>query len=281
MFVKPNPPGVNKPLECDRMHIVKVTSGDAWKVEAKIVNPSNGMPANYRNTIVKFVLSENKFSKMPLWIGEWSKGVYEDSVIPGLVHVVVPDDVASTLRRGTYAFSMAVSDIDGCNRKTQLSGYFEVEYEPSSDEHDIPYRDDETGSKALDRYLERMDDEKVAELQKVLDEIWSGNGSIKNMEEGVRIIAEFLVAGRTPDPEPGPDPEPDPEPASIEEMLAGISGSVAQLVEVVKKAVKRRRCCPRPCPPPCPPPPCHKPFILRPPWYQYPNPPTPYRPSND
>ena len=132
MFVTPNPPGVNRPQDSDRMHIVKVVSGDAWKVEARLTNPSNGMPANYRNTIVRFVLSENKFNKMPIWIGEWSKGVYEDSVIPGLVHVVVPEDVASDLRRGTYAFSVVVSDIDGCNRKTELSGYFEVEYDPSS-----------------------------------------------------------------------------------------------------------------------------------------------------
>lgn len=273
MFVKPNPPGVNKPLECDRMHIVKVISGDAWKIDTRLVNPSNGMPASYMNTRVRFVLSENKFNKMPLWVGEWSKGVYEDTVIPGLVHVVVPEKVSSELRRGTYAYSIVVTDIDGCNRKTELSGYFEVEYEPSSAEHDIPYRDDETGSKALDKYVEKMDDDRALELQKVLDEIWTGDGSVKNMEEGVRIIAEYLIGEKKEDPDDPDDPSGDDQ-EDIEKTLVSIADSVDQLVDVVKDAVKRRKPCPCPPPPPCRPhrPPCvpHRPYGC-PSWYEYPD----------
>ena len=272
MFIKPNPPGCNKPLECDRMHIVKVVSGDAWKVDAKLVNPSNGMPANYRNTIVKFVLSETKFNHFPIWVGEWSKGVFEDKVIPGLVHVIVPDDVSGSLRRGTYAFSLAVTDIDGLNRQTQLSGHFEVEYEPSSPIHDIPYRTDADTSSAIYRYLTKMDCEQQAELLKILEEIWTGEGTIANMENGVRVIAEFLLKASRTNPD-GSEPEdkctPEQEQTELEKVLSGISDSVGVIAKVLKDAIENKDK-PHPHPLPPPPPPDKKPFILRPPWYSYP-----------
>lgn len=270
MFIKPNPPGVNKPLECDRMHIVKVVSGDAWKVDAKLINPSNGMPANYRNTIVKFVLSENKFNHFPIWVGEWSKGVFEDGVIPGLVHVVVPDKVVNTLRRGTYAFSLAVTDIDGRHRQTQLSGYFEVEYEPSSPVHDIPYRDDETASSAVCKCIQGMTDEQKERLSAVLADIEAGHSSFGNVEEGVKLIAEYLVGAKTgcgahKEAEDGSSSET--EATDVEKALAGMASSIEQLVTAVKDALNKK---PGPCPLPMPPPPPEKPFILRPPWYSYP-----------
>ena len=309
MFIKPNPPGCNKPLECDRMHIVKVVSGDAWKVDAKLVNPSNGMPANYRNTCVKFVLSENKFNHFPIWVGEWSKGVFEDKVVPGLVHVIVPEDVAGSLRRGTYAFSIAVTDIDGLNKQTQLSGYFEVEYEPSAPVHDIPYRTDADTSSSIYRYLTKMDEEQQAELLKILEEIWTGEGTINNMEDGVRVIAEFLLkASRS---NPGREDNcncddilPGEDVSSIEKKLSSVSDSIENLVSTIKEAIaKNNNECgkhhcdhhppkplppppppphpPRPLPPPLPPPPWVKPFIFRPPWYRYPNPPKHFNPGGN
>lgn len=283
MFIKPNPPGANRPLECDRMHIVKVVSGDAWKIDAKLVNPSNGAPANYRNTIVKFVLSENKFNHFPIWVGEWSKGVFEDKVVPGLVHIIVPEDVAGGLRRGTYAFSVVVTDIDGLNKQTQLSGYFEVEYEPSAPVHDIPYRTDADTSSAIYRYLTKMDAEQQAKLLKILEEIWTGEGTIDNMENGVRVIAEFLLkASRSvPDDEDDNDDTlPGEETDSTNEKLASLSDSIEKLVSTIKESIKnhdnacgKHHCCHIPMPPP----PIEKPFILRPPWYHYPNPPKQFK----
>ena len=271
MFIKPNPPGVNKPQPSDRMHIVKVVSGDVWKLDARVFNPSNGVPANYRNTRVRFVLSENKFNYMPLWVGEWSKGVFLDSVVPGLCHIEVPECVSNKLRRGTYAFSLAVTDIDGRNQQTQLSGYFEVEYEPSSSEHDIPYREDSD----LDKYVKKLTDEQKEQLLAVLEEIKTGKGSIGNIEDGVRYIAQFLIddcsGGDDPTP-PGPEPEPEPE--TIEKSLSNMATSIDDLVDVVKDAIEKQgqhKPCPCPCPhPPKPPKPPIKPFILRPPWYHYP-----------
>lgn len=266
MFIKPNPPGCNKPLECDRMHIVKVVSGDAWKVDAKLVNPSNGMPANYRNTIVKFVLSETKFNHFPIWVGEWSKGVFADEVIPGLVHVVVPDKVSNSLRRGTYAFSLAVTDIDGRHRQTQLSGHFEVEYEPSSSVHDIPYRDDETAASAVCKCIQGMTDEQKERLRAVLADIEAGHSSFGNVEEGVKLIAEYLVGAKSGCPHKNDDDDKETEQTDVEKALSDMASSIEQLVTAVKEAMDKRP----PCPPPPPPPPHVKPFILRPPWYSYP-----------
>lgn len=239
MFIKPNPPGVNRPLECDRTHIVRVVSGDVWKMDVKLVNPTDGTPADYKNTFVNFVLSENKFSKVPIWTGKWFKGVFSDSVIPGLSHVVVPESISRRLRRGTYAFSMTVTDTSCLNRKTEVSGYFEVEYEPSSPLHDIPYREDGTGSKAVNRYIDRMDDDRVIELQKVIDEILTGDGSIHNMEEGLRIISEFLVAESTETEGCEKDDNAEAE-AEVREALTSMTNSMTQLATVIGTAIQDR-----------------------------------------
>lgn len=133
------PPGCNPLRDEDRMHVVRVISGDSWNVSADIV-AANGGPANPSNSCVEFVLSENQFSP-PLWTGEWFSGVLPDKYRPGLVHVRIPHDVTKTFRRGSYMFSMRVSDRMKYYFSTQLRGNFLVEYAPTSDQHSIPYRD--------------------------------------------------------------------------------------------------------------------------------------------
>jgi hypothetical protein len=39
-----------------------------------------------------------------------------------------------------YAFSLKVSTIDKEVKETQLTGHIQIEYEPTSDLHEIPYR---------------------------------------------------------------------------------------------------------------------------------------------
>ena len=154
MYVKPLPvpPGVNPAIDSDRMPVIKVFNGDTWTVDATVVNPVTRMPATPDDTIVRFVLSENRFTKS-MWEGSWNDGVEPSKTIPGLVHVRIPKEISSSLRRGIYAFSLQVAD-DLCVRKeTQLVGHFQVEYEPTSDVHNIPYRSDSLDSNESDKQV--------------------------------------------------------------------------------------------------------------------------------
>jgi hypothetical protein len=145
MYVKPMPvpPGANLPLEADRIPLMKVFNGDTWTVDATLVNPVTRMPATPDDTVVKFVLAENRFAKA-LWTGAWHDGVEPSGVVSGLVHVKIPKEVSSSLRRGVYAFSIQIADDLGVRTETQARGNIQVEYEPTSDVHDIPYRTDES-----------------------------------------------------------------------------------------------------------------------------------------
>lgn len=142
MFVKnklPSPPGCNPLNDEDRMPVLRVVSGDTWTVDADLVAPDGG-PASPKNCHVDFVLSENQFSP-PMWKGEWFSGILPDMFIDGLVHVKIPRDLTKTLRRGSYMFSMRVSDRLRYAYDTQLAGNFLVEYMPTSEHGSIPYRD--------------------------------------------------------------------------------------------------------------------------------------------
>lgn len=142
-YVKPpnqnGPVGVNPAIDEDRMPVVKVVNGDSWVVDAEVWNPVDRSPGAFENVVVEFVLSENRFEK-PLWLGTWYRGVVPDDVVPGLVHAKVPLVVSCGLRRGVYAFSMKVTSRLGNVSETELTGHFQVEYEPSSAIHEIPYR---------------------------------------------------------------------------------------------------------------------------------------------
>lgn len=142
MYVKPTPalpPGVNRPLESDRTPLLHVVNGDTWTIDLTLRNPADDSPATPENSIVEFVLAENKFTSS-VWIGEWHIGVEPDENVPGLVHVRIPQSVSSSLRRGVYAFSAKVADKLNAVRETQAEGHLQVEYAPTSDLHNIPYR---------------------------------------------------------------------------------------------------------------------------------------------
>jgi hypothetical protein len=140
MFFKFRPPGTNLPLDSERMPVIKVTNGDSFIVDAEIVNPLTHCPATPKDTIVRFALSDDRFSKCRLWEGGWYDAVKPDPFVHGLVHVKVPEEISNRLRRGTYIFSLQVMDDLATIKETQVKGYFQVEYEPTSETHDIPYR---------------------------------------------------------------------------------------------------------------------------------------------
>lgn len=142
MFVKnklPGPPGCNPLNDEDRMPVLKVVAGDTWTIDAELV-ASDGGPALPGNSNVDFILSENQFSP-PMWTGGWFMGILPDRFRYGLVHVKIPRDFTKTLRRGSYMFSMRVSDKLRNFYDTQLYGNFLVEYMPTSEHGSIPYRD--------------------------------------------------------------------------------------------------------------------------------------------
>ena len=135
-----SPVGVNPALKQDRMPVVQVTNGDSWTLDTDVKNPVTHLPASPDNTILEFVLTENRFVKEPIWTGEWFNGVLPDDNIEGLVHVKIPKSVTKELRRGVYAFSMRVTDALHDITSTELTGHFQMEYEPTSELHNIPYR---------------------------------------------------------------------------------------------------------------------------------------------
>ena len=141
MFVenKIGPAGCTPLNNNDRMPVVKVISGDTWRIEAQFV-AENGGPATPDNSFVEFVVSENQFSP-PLWTGEWFSGILPDANRQGLAHINIPREVTKTFRRGSYMFSARVADKMRFSYDTQLVGNFLVEYMPTSEQHSIPYRD--------------------------------------------------------------------------------------------------------------------------------------------
>jgi len=143
------------------MPVLKVVSGDTWTIDAELM-AADGGPASPKNSHVEFVLAENQFSP-PIWTGEWMNGILPDINRPGLVHVLIPRDITKTLRRGSYMFSMRVSDMMRYSFNTQLKGNFLVEYMPTSDQHSIPYRDGTREDAKMTTLLE--------EINKMLDDI--------------------------------------------------------------------------------------------------------------
>ena len=140
-YVKPvKPVGVSPALEEDRMPVVKVVNGDTWTIDADVWNPVTMEPGTPDNVKLSFVLTENRFIKDPFWTATWYNGILPDENIPGLVHIRVPAEVSSELRRGIYAFSLTSTDLLDTVIDTQMKGHFQVEYEPTSPIHNIPYR---------------------------------------------------------------------------------------------------------------------------------------------
>ena len=138
------PTGVFVDTSIDRKPIVRVTSGDTWTVSANLVEPKSMEPATQENSVVEFIVSETQFDK-PLWIGSWYCGVSVDSKRRDLHWIKIPGSVTKSLRRGSYMFSLRVADALRTTTLTEVVGSFLVEYAPTSDIHDIPYKSEASG----------------------------------------------------------------------------------------------------------------------------------------
>jgi len=142
MYIKPEPIGTTPALDEDRMHIWRAVNGDELWLTTRVVLPT-GIAVSPDNSKLEFVLAETRFHFTALWTGGWRDGIEEvdPEDHPGLVKIKIPNEVGDTLRRGAYFFSMSVSNRFGKDTYTPIIGSLLIEYEPSSPEHDIPYKD--------------------------------------------------------------------------------------------------------------------------------------------
>lgn len=124
-----------------RMPVIRAVNGDEIRFSFTARHP-DGTPATPDNSIVMLSLAENRFicPEDALWVAGWEDGLALDPTVEGLVQVVIPSEMSATLRRGSYAFSAAVSGPYGVGTNTVASGYIQIEYEPTSPNHNIPYR---------------------------------------------------------------------------------------------------------------------------------------------
>ena len=138
--IKIQPPGVMPLDPCDRKHIFHVVSGDTWDFTVNLYLPFDpSTSATPDNSLVTCAVAETQFDK-PLWLGLWNSGVKPDDKREGLCHIEIPRDVTKELRRGSYMFSVRVADLLLSKVQTQAEGSFLVEYKPTSENHDIPYK---------------------------------------------------------------------------------------------------------------------------------------------
>jgi hypothetical protein len=135
-------PAGQMPLDpADRQPVVRVIGGDTWHVTVNLYNPVDVLePATPDNTYVTVKIADTQFDD-PLWTGEWFSGIVPDKNRRGLCHIAVPMDVTRSLRRGSYMFSVRVSDLLKTCTATEAYGSFLVEYMVTSDQHSIPYKD--------------------------------------------------------------------------------------------------------------------------------------------
>lgn len=134
------PPGVNPPPPFDRLPVYQAVCGDDWTLDFSLFNPVTKQPATPSNTLITMVLTDNRFSDNAYWQGAWGAGMIPDNRLPGLVHVIIPKEVTSELRRGVYTYSVRVTDTTSAATTTTQVGYIQVEYEATSPMHNIPYR---------------------------------------------------------------------------------------------------------------------------------------------
>jgi hypothetical protein len=136
MYIKPI--GTNPPLAEDRIPLIKTISGDYLPITT-VAKLSDGTPATDANSLLVFVLSQDRFDTSSLWTGTWNDGITSVNS-QGLVRVTIAQSVLNTLRRGTYSFALRVSDKLGLKPITETWGWIQVEYEAASPCHDIPYK---------------------------------------------------------------------------------------------------------------------------------------------
>lgn len=139
-YADPDPVGVTPPNDNDRTQIHKIVGGDSLIIETIVLTPE-GEPATPNNSKLMFTLSDQRFSRDPIWTGYWHDGIVQaGGATPGRVQIRVPDDITARLRRGSFIYSLRATDKLDNARRTVLTGSLLVEYEATSPHRDIPYK---------------------------------------------------------------------------------------------------------------------------------------------
>ena len=137
------PHGINIP--CGSRRLIKCVSGDTLSFTATVLVPSTHEPVgrdDLDRVKIYVAVAENRFNPV-LWAGSADGGwIVIDEHRRGLARITIPRTVMSVLRRGAYSFSVVVDD--GVVRETQVTGNFQIEYEPTGSINDIPYRTDQS-----------------------------------------------------------------------------------------------------------------------------------------
>ena len=136
--VPATPIGVNPPGTEGTQPITRVYAGDQVMLHTQATLP-DGTVARPDNSIVRFVLTDQKFSECIIWEGRWNDGVTQGD--NDLLTVTIPCCVSEKLRRGSYTYAMTVTNTLGECRRTVMHGSLLVEYSPASPHKDIPYKD--------------------------------------------------------------------------------------------------------------------------------------------
>lgn len=136
----PTSPAQQPPV--GRIPVIKANGGDTVKVRFTVLL-DDGTPATPDNSTLLFALNHDRFAcgGAVIWEATWDDGiVIIDDGSPGLVQVTIPTTVTETLRRGSYAFSAVVKAIPAGFVGTVTTGTLQIEYEPTSPNHNIAYR---------------------------------------------------------------------------------------------------------------------------------------------
>ena len=118
--------------------VITAYNGDTITIKARCY--INEIPVNYDNSVLEFALLDQRFSLTELWRGTWRVGIEVNPDHPGLICVTIPANISENLRRGSYIFSLRVSDKLNEFKYTAFEGMLQIEYAPTSDTHDIPYK---------------------------------------------------------------------------------------------------------------------------------------------
>jgi len=196
---KPMPAGQMPLDDGDRKPIFRFVSGDTWKISVNLYNPANSSePATPDNTVATVTVAETQFDKA-LWTGEWYNGIMPDEKRPGLCYIVIPPDVTDSLRRGSYMFSVKVSDKLCSVEATEADGSFLVEYKPTSENHSIPYKDGDgradnipTIVEMLNDAFKRLDEKKVDKTALAGKDL--STSTINGLREAMYNVAKVLGA---------------------------------------------------------------------------------------
>ena len=134
------PVGTTPPSDEDRKPIWRAVNGEQMLLTTRLTLSSGNTQVTPQNSRIRFVLSETRFTA-PIWEAEWLSGITEVDPVqhPGLVKIIIPDNISDSLQRGSYSFSIEVANRFNRDKYVPVAGTLLVEYEPTSPVRDIPY----------------------------------------------------------------------------------------------------------------------------------------------